>query len=294
MKEVKDKYGPESFALIKHGAPGTHFEHLFLSYGSDTIAEPAYAQCRGPRDDGFKLTFGTAVGSPEPTDIRDAGCLVLIGSHIGENMHNSQVQEVSDAIDKGITIITVDPRLSTIANKSKYWLPIRPSTDIALLLAWMHVLIYEDLYDKEYVSKYTVGFDKLKDHVRNFTPEWAYTITDIKPKAIRDTAIEMANAAPATIVHPGRHVTWYGDDTQRSRAIAILNALLGSWGRRGGFYFKDKANIPDFPHPEYPEPKWTWKDLSKGKYPLVSSGITNDVIKASIPEEKLNIRSKAG
>ena len=120
----------------------------------------------------------------------------------------------------------------------------------------------------------------------SFTPEWAYTITDIKPKAIRDTAIEMANAAPATIVHPGRHVTWYGDDTQRSRAIAILNALLGSWGRRGGFYFKDKANIPDFPHPEYPEPKWTWKDLSKGKYPLVSSGITNDVIKASIPEEK--------
>ena len=293
MKEVKDKYGPESFALLKHGAPGTHFEHLFLSYGSDTIAEPAYAQCRGPRDEGFKLTFGTAVGSPEPTDIRDAKCLVLIGSHIGENMHNSQVQEVSDAIDKGITIITVDPRLSTIANKSKYWLPIRPSTDIALLLAWIHVLIYEDLYDKAYIEKYATGFEKLKSHVRNFTPEWAYRITDIQPKLIRESAREMANAAPATIVHPGRHVTWYGDDTQRSRAIAILNALLGSWGRRGGFYFKEKANVPEFPHPEYPEPKWSWKDLSKEKYPLVSSGVTNDVIKASIPEEKSKHSIKA-
>ncbi len=46
----------------------------------------------------------------------------------------------------------------------------------------------------------------------------------------------MADASPAVIIHPGRHVTWYGDDTQRIRAIAILNALLGSWGRRGGFY----------------------------------------------------------
>ena len=60
--------------------------------------------------------------SPEPTDIRDTKCLVLIGSHIGENMHNGQVQEMSDAIDKGATIITVDPRFSTAAGKSKYWL----------------------------------------------------------------------------------------------------------------------------------------------------------------------------
>ena len=80
------------------------------------------------------------------------------------------------------------------------------------------------------------GFDKLKEHVKDFTPEWAYGITTIKPDLIRKTAKEMANASPAVIVHPGRHVTWYGDDTQRIRAIAILNALLGSWGRRGGFY----------------------------------------------------------
>lgn len=293
MNEIKEKYGAESFALLKHGSPGKHLEHLFQAYGSDTIAEPAYAQCRGPRDDGFKLTFGMVPGSPEATDIRDSKCLVLIGSHIGENMHNSQVQEVSDAIDKGITIITVDPRLSTIANKSKYWLPIRPSTDMALLLSWMHILIYEELYDKDYIDKHAIGFAELKEHVRNFTPEWAYTITDIEPKLIRESAYAMAKAAPATIVHPGRHVTWYGDDAQRSRAIAILNALLGSWGRRGGFYFSDKMKVPEFPSPEYPTPKWNWKDLSIGKYPLVSSGITNDVIRATIPGEDPDHQIKA-
>jgi thiosulfate reductase/polysulfide reductase chain A len=101
----------------------------------------------------------------------------MIGSHIGENMHNGQVQEMSDAIDKGATIITVDPRFSTAASKSKHWLPIKPSTDMALLLAWIHEIIYNDWYDKKYVDQYCYGFDDLKAHVKNFTPEWAYGIT---------------------------------------------------------------------------------------------------------------------
>ena len=291
MAEIKEQYGPESMALLKHGAPGTHLEHLFKAYGSDTIAEPAYAQCRGPRETGFKLTFGSWVGSPEPTDIRDTKCLVLIGSHIGENMHNTQVQEMSDAIDNKATIITVDPRFSTAASKSKYWLAIKPGTDIALLLSWMHVLIYEDIYDKEYVNQYGLGFDQLKEHVRNFTPEWAYGITTISPEQIRETARTMAAAAPAVIIHPGRHVTWYGDDSQRARAMAILNGLLGSWGRRGGFYFKEGLSIPKFPHPPYPEPKWGWHDIGHA-YPFAEMGITNEVIKASIPSEdnKFNIK----
>jgi thiosulfate reductase/polysulfide reductase chain A len=282
FSEISSTHGPESIALLKHGSPGKHLEHLFKAMGSDTVAEPAYAQCRGPRETGFAATFGSWVGSPEPTDIRDTRCLVLIGSHIGENMHNTLVQEMSEAIDRGATIITVDPRFSTAASKSKFWLPIKPATDIALLLAWMHVLIYEDLYDKAYIDKYATGFKQLKEHVRTFTPEWAYGITKIKPHDIRKTAREMANAAPSVIVHPGRHVTWYGDDTQRSRSIAILNALLGSWGRRGGFYFKESIKVPKYPHPEYPHPKWGWKELGK-EYPLAQMGITTEVIKASIP-----------
>jgi thiosulfate reductase/polysulfide reductase chain A len=284
MKEIKEKHGPESMALLKHGSPGSHFEHLFKAYGSDTIGEPAYAQCRGPREVGFSTTFGSWVGSPEPTDIRDTRCLVLIGSHIGENMHNSQVQEMSDAIDKGATIITVDPRLSTAASKSKYWLPIKPSTDIALLMSWIHVIINEELYDKDYIAKYAYGLDELKEHVKNMSPEWAYGITTIKPHIIRETARVMADASPSTIIHPGRHVTWYGDDTQRARAMAILNALLGSWGRRGGFYLKEKLSLPKFPHPPYPHPKWSWETLGE-KYPLAGMGITTEIIKASIPEE---------
>lgn len=283
MKEIASKHGPESMALFNHGSSGKYFTQLLNAYGSSNVTAPSFAQCRGPRDTAFELTFGESVSSPEVTDIRDTRCLVLIGSHIGENMHNGQVQEMSEAIERGATIITVDPRLSTAASKSKYWLPIKPSTDLPLLLAWIHVLIYEDIYNKEYVAKYAEGFDELKEHVRNFTPEWAYGITTIKPAQIRHTAREMANAAPATIIHPGRHTTWYGDDVQRSRAIAILNGLLGSWGNRGGIFFKEGIKVPDFPHPDYPKPKWSWQDTLNGRYPLAKESITNTIIEASIP-----------
>ena len=292
MKTLKNNYGAESMALLKHGSPGSHFEHLFKAFGSNTIGEPAYAQCRGPRETGFGLTFGSWVGSPEPTDIRDTKCLVLIGSHIGENMHNSQVQEMSEAIDNGATIITVDPRLSTAASKSTHWLAIKPATDIALLLSWMHVLINEKLYDQEYVTKYGKGFEELKKHVQPFTPEWAYGITTIKPAEIRETARKMAHASPSVIIHPGRHVTWYGDDSQRARAVAILNGLLGSWGRRGGFYFKEKIKVPTYPHPAFPIPKWGWKEIGQD-YPLAQMGITNELIKASIPKNNPKYPIKA-
>lgn len=283
MEMIREKWGPECIALFTHGSGGDYFKNLLRAYGSNNIAAPSYAQCRGPREEAYVLTYGEGVGSPERTDMQNSKCIVLIGSHIGENMHNSQVQEFTEAVANGATVITVDPRFSTAASKSKYWLPIKPSTDLALLLAWINVIIEEELYDKEYVEKYTYGFEQLRQSVKQNTPEWAYPITTIKPHIIRETAREMAQNAPATLIHPGRHVTWYGDDTQRVRAGAILNALLGSWGRRGGFYAPLKAKVKKPKLPEYPKPKKDWKDAFPGKYPLANLAISQGICDATIP-----------
>jgi len=283
MKAVGKEFGNECVALFTHGSGGKFFGNVIKAFGSNSISAPSYAQCRGPREVGFIATFGQGIGSPEPTDIQDSKCLVLIGSHIGENMHNGQVQEFSKLIDKKGTVITVDPRFSTAASKSKYWLPIKPATDLALLLAWIHVIINEDLYDKAYVEKYTYGFEELKAHVQQNTPEWAYGITTIEPHVIRETAREMAAASPAVIIHPGRHVTWYGDDTQRLRAVAILNAILGSWGRRGGFYFPEGIKLKNMPIPKYPKPKKTWKDAHPGKFKLADLALASGICDATIP-----------
>jgi thiosulfate reductase/polysulfide reductase chain A len=282
MQTIKASYGPEAMALFSHGIGGNFIKHTMKAYGTPNIAAPSFAQCRGPRDAGFRLTFGEDVSSPERTDIRNARCIVLIGSHLGENMHNTQVQEFAEAIEKGASIIVVDPRFSIAASKAKYYLPIAPGTDLALLLAWMNVIVGEGLYDKEYVGEHGFGFEQFEAYIRQCTPEWAYPETGIDPALIRETAREMARYRPATLVHPGRHATWYGDDTQRSRALALLNALLGSWGRKGGFYSPVSMDVPAYPYPPYPKPQKEKVDNPNHIYPFAHETITTGIRQATL------------
>ena len=282
MQKIKSEYGPEAVALFSHGIGGNFLKHTIKAFGSPNISAPSFAQCRGPRDVGFRLTFGEDVSSPERTDIKNAKCLVLIGSHLGENMHNTQVQEFADAIDNRASIIVVDPRYSVAASKAKYYLPIKPGTDLALILAWMNVVIKEGLFDKEYVAKHGFGFEQFAALISQNTPEWAYPQTGIDPEVIRETAREMALYGPATLVHPGRRVTWYGDDAQRSRAIALLNALLGSWGRKGGFYYPASMDVPSYPYPEYPKPAKPKVDNPNHKYPFAHETITTGIREATL------------
>ncbi len=282
MQAIKKSYGPESVAFFSHGIGGNFFKHTLKAFGTPNISAPSFAQCRGPRDVGFRLTFGEDVSSPERTDIANARCLVLMGSHLGENMHNTQVQEFAEGVGKGATIIVVDPRFSVAASKAKHYLPIKPGTDLALLLAWMNVIVKEKLYDKEYVERYGFGFEQFTASLAEYTPAWAYTETGIEPELIIETAREMARYKPSTLVHPGRHVTWYGDDTQRSRAIALLNALLGSWGRKGGFYTPVSMDVPAYPHPEYPKPVRAKVDNPDHRFPFAHETITTGIREATI------------
>lgn len=282
LRAIAQTHGPEAVALFSHGIGGTFLKHTMKAYGTPNLAAPSYAQCRGPRDAGFTLTFGEGIGSPERTDIRNARCLVLLGSHLGENMHNTQVQELAEAVGNGAELIVVDPRFSVVAGKARHYLPIRPGTDLALLLAWMHVLVAENLYDKAYLDAHAFGFDAFAAAIASATPEWAYVETGIEPETIRTTARAMAAARPATLVHPGRHVTWYGDDAQRSRAVALLNALLGSWGRKGGFYAPSSMDVPGYPYPPYPKPARPKADKPEGKYPFADETITTGIREATL------------
>ncbi|MFA7329988.1 MAG: molybdopterin-dependent oxidoreductase [Candidatus Delongbacteria bacterium] len=286
FNKIKAEHGPGALGLFYHGYGANWLKHLFKAYGCPNIAAPSYAQCRGPRDVGFSLTYGSGVESPEVTDIENTRCLVLIGSHLGENMHNTQVQDFATAIRNRADIIVVDPRFSVAASKARHWLPIRPGSDLALLLAWMNVIIGEKLYDADYLARYALGLEQLTAHVAPFSPEWAFPRTGIEPQVIRATARLMAGAAPATLVHPGRHVTWYGDDTQRSRAIALLNALLGSWGRKGGFFIPSKIDLPAYPYEPYQHADGEPGPLDRpapSLYPLADEVLAQGLCDATVP-----------
>ena len=293
LKDLKQKYGPESVALFPHGVHSGFFATLMKAYGTPNSAEPAFAQCRGPRDIGYQLTFGRPVNSPEPVDLEESKCIVLIGSHIGENVFTSQVTAFAEGMAKGAKLIVVDPRFSTAASKANYWLPIKPGTDTALLLAWMNVLVTEKLYDKEYLDQYASGFQELEAHVQSFTPEWASPITDLSVAQIRDTAHLMGESRPAVALHPGRHVTWYGNDTQRARAMAILTALLGAYGRKGSIFLPTKLAQGRIAIPPMPESDKGPADRLPGSFPLAteeSQGLTHGLITATLSEKPYAIK----
>ncbi|MCL1586831.1 MAG: molybdopterin-dependent oxidoreductase [Actinomycetia bacterium] len=255
LREIIDADGPGAVAFLTHGAAEAHFEHLAAAIGTAHHAHPAYDQCKAPREVGYQLTFGHAMHSPEPVDIENTDCLVLIGSHLGENMHNLQVQELVTAGTGGANLIVVDPRRSTAALRADIWLQIKPGTDIALLLAWTHILIRDGLYDSDFVNEFTSGFDLLSEHVARTTPEWAAVETGLTVKEIEASARMIGDAGSHMALHPGRHVVWYGNDTQRARAMAILVAITGAWGSRGGYYLPQKAHLPTLEevYPDMPE-----------------------------------------
>ncbi len=293
LKALKQTHGPESVAFFPHGVSAGFFHTLMKAYGTPNSAEPAFAQCRGPREVGYALTFGRGLGSPEPVDLDETKLMVLIGTHIGENVFTSQVASFAEGLAKGAKLVVVDPRFSTAAEKADWWLPIKPGTDIALLLAWMHVLIAENLYDQDYIRKYANGFDKLAEHVRPFTPEWAAQITEIPAERIRATARAMGAAKPAVALHPGRHATWYGDDTQRARAMAILTALLGSWGRKGGITLPTSVPKGSFDLPDFPESAKGRADGAGTTFPLASEelGVTNGLVEATLTGKPYPIKA---
>lgn len=252
LKVTGQAFGPESVAVFGHTSGDFWFTDYFAqAWGTPNAAKPSSSLCTSPREEAAKLTYGLPVGGHEPVDWEAINCIVLIGSHIGEDARNTLMQDFANAWARGAKVIVVDPRFSNVAAKADYWLPIKPGTDTALLLAWMNVLISEERYDKGYITEWTTGFDELAAHVTQFTPEWAAGITDLPVEQIRETALVMADNLPQAAIVPGRHVTWYGNDTQRMRAIYMINSLLGAYGHEGGIYFNKSPYIESYPHPPF-------------------------------------------
>ena len=267
LARIRTEHGPESVALFYHGKGGGFFRRLLGAFGSPNFAAPSDAQCKGPRNVGYYLTFGEKLPSPEPLDLAEARAILLVGSHLGENAHNSQMQDLSEGLRRGARLVTVDPRFSTAASKSLHWLPIKPGTDLALLLAWIRLLLVDGTYHRPFVENQCVGLETLRKRVDGCTPGWASGITGLPIEQIQAVYRLFVEAMPRVVVHPGRHVTWYGDDTQRSRAMAILTALLGAWYTRGGILRTSAPALADYPGPDYPETKPD-VDRAAGRYPF--------------------------
>ena len=164
--------------------------------------------------------------------IKHAKLIFLIGSNITE-AHPVAGTLVKQAINAGCTLIVADPRRTGIAKEAHKHLQLKVGSDIALLNALMHVIIAEDLYDKEFVATKTEGFEALKTAVSKYTPKMAAPICGIAPKVIEETARMLAAVKPAMMAYT-LGITEHTCGVNNVMACASLQMLLGNMGAELG------------------------------------------------------------
>jgi thiosulfate reductase / polysulfide reductase chain A len=140
---------------------------------------------------------------------------------------------VKSSMKQGLKLIVVDPRETQMSKMADIWLKVRPGTDAALALAFSHVIIEEKLYDKEFIEKWTVGFDHLKERVHGYTPEWAEKISWVSAEQIRAAERMYATTKPGAMTW-GNAMEHNPNAFQNSRAVGILPALTGNIDIPGG------------------------------------------------------------
>ena len=212
------------------------FVHQFAEvYGSYNVISHE-SNCLLSRNRAFLDTFGVV---PTP-DIIHTKYVIMPGANRFEALVTPDSIDLMTAMQGGCKLVVLDPRFTKTAALADEWYAIKPGTDMAFFLTIAHVLISEGLYDKKFVTEKTYGFERLRAHVRGYTPDWAAGETDIPARDIRRLARELAAAAPSAMVYPGRRSSDYKDSTQIRRSYAIVNALLGNWDQSGGLILPKK------------------------------------------------------
>ena len=177
---------------------------------------------------------------------------VIMFSNTAETVENPFGRQVGEARGGGTKIVVFDPRLSDTAALADEWVPIKPGTDLAALLAMINVLITENLYDQKFVEENTYGFDELAEFSKQYTPEWAESITGVPADTLRRIAREFGTTKPsvATIRRgPSKDRKGYW---RVFHAWAILNALVGSIDVRGTTIADRNPNLGSVHPPEAP------------------------------------------
>jgi anaerobic dimethyl sulfoxide reductase subunit A len=246
LKKVRDTYGPEAILYVGYGGNSSALFHsnvavyrLLNMFGGctpiwgDASCEGAVFACRA--------TYGTLTTGHTRDDLPNSRLIIMWGFNPAETIFSTDTRfNLIKAKEAGSKIVCVDPRFTdSAAVFAEEWVPVRPTTDVAMLAAMAYVIINEGLYDKNFVEKFTVGFEKFRDYLLGVedgvpkTPGWAEKISGVSAQKIEKLAREYATLKPAALLPgyaPGR--TAYGE--QFHRMTIVLAAITGNIGVYGG------------------------------------------------------------
>lgn len=268
LQTIKDDYGPESLSayvggvVFYDGMPSWALLRRFL----DVYGSPNYfsvdSMCYRPRQIAYTLTLGDNMRQ----EVQNSRTIMVLGANVDNSnpIMGNLIRQTKR--EKGSKLIVVDPKRIALAKEADIHIQLRPGTDCAFLLAMTNVIITEGLYDREFVDRYTVGFEKLATHVKHYTPEWAAEITWVPAEKIKDAARLFSTNKPSSIYQGFCTLDQATSGFQSSRAVCILEAITGNVDTPGGFVPRVmlKGVKPvRLPHMLKAEPLW------KDKYPLM-------------------------
>jgi thiosulfate reductase / polysulfide reductase chain A len=234
--EARKNYGAESFGILSPefwpvlATVGRRFLNV---YGSPNYLHSAI--CATPRRAAATVTIGFS--SMAPDSYKNSKLIVNWGANPENSSPNQgQPYAILNTLEKDAKLIDIRPMLDPLGARADIWLPIRPGTDCALALAILNVIIGENIYDARFVADWCYGFDKLAEHVRKFSPEWAGPVTGIQPSKIRDVARMMATIKPMFLKTGNGIGDQATDGTSTIMATSLISAITGNLDVPGGYY----------------------------------------------------------
>jgi anaerobic selenocysteine-containing dehydrogenase len=280
LKTLRDEGIPERYFFHYGRMTGSDWlinNYFFMqAYGSDTIGDHN-SICVAAGGAAYNFT-GDAGGA---ADWEDANIILNFGS---SNMeagfgHLATIRRCTNALAKGAKMYVFDVRLSNTAAKATEWIPIRPGTDMSVILSMCHVLMDEGLADEESIRDLTnVSVTELANHLAQYTPEWAEQISGVPASTIRSIAREFGTTRPGMCIG-SRGLFMHYNGVQAYRALFMLRAISGNVAPTGTRSPRPRWNYPF----EFPQPTQEAKSLDvltgeKGDYLFTGYHVSHQIV----------------
>ncbi len=235
LREVQEKYGRDAVAVYGGASLSTEKSYLLGKFARVALGTRHIDYngrlCMVSAGVAYKLAFGVDRSTIPWSDIPKAEVLFIIGANIGDCAPIT-TDYVWRCRDNGGRLIVADPRMTPISRNADLYLPVRPGTDLALLMSILHIILRDRLESREFIEKYTVGFDAVADSVKKYDPRTAAEITGVPPEAIEKAARWFAKADRAIALH-ARGLEHHSKGVEN--CLAVINIILatGKIGREG-------------------------------------------------------------
>ena len=237
FRAIREESGPEyvTFALGEpHGLEFAFAQRFASVFGSPNVTTPGWF-CGVPFQSANAFTFGQGAvpdeeGAPE--------LLVVWGTNPNHTSGGIRRQTVIKIVESGAKIVVIDPRKIDLAGLADMWVKPRPGTDGALAMGLLKVVVEEELYDKQFVADWTIGFDELKAELGTFSLAEVAAATWVPEEQIRELARLIGTNHP-TCLHWGNGIDQGVHPFQTHRAISILAAISGNLNVPGGIVLPD-------------------------------------------------------